>query len=335
VKISNETKVGILATIAIVIIILGVNFLKGKNVFSKNINLYAKYPDVDGLAASNAVMMHGLKVGQVDDLELMDMTEGENRITVKFHIYGDVKIADNSVAKIISSDLLGSKAIEIIPGNGTELAGRNDTLPGTVELSLSQSISKVVAPVQEKIEKLVGSVDTIVTGLNSVFNENTKSDLRMSFHSIKESLQSVEHTTQTLDVFVNGQTGKLADILANVNSIASNIKQNNGNITRAINNFSSITDSLRSANLKQTLMEANSAVTKFSAIVNKIERGEGSVGLLMNDRKLYDNLQNASKNLDRLVVDLKQKPGRYLHFSIINRNRNNNNTIDIIDTTAN
>jgi phospholipid/cholesterol/gamma-HCH transport system substrate-binding protein len=82
-------------------------------------------------------------------------------------------------------------------------------------------------------------------------------------------------------------------------------------------------------------MEANSAVTKFSAIVNKIERGEGSVGLLMNDRKLYDNLQNASKNLDRLVVDLKQNPGRYLHFSIINRNRNNNNTIDIIDTTAN
>lgn len=333
-KISNETKVGILATFAIVIIILGVNFLKGKNVFSRNINLYAKYPSVDGLAASNPVIMYGLKVGQVDELILMEVPEGENRITVKFHIYGDVEIAENSTAKIISSDLLGSKAIEIIPGNGKELASRNDTLPGEVELSLSQSISKVVAPVQEKIEKLVGSVDTIVTGLNSVFNEQTQSDLRLSFGSIKVSLQNVEGTTKTLDQFVNSETGRLSAILANVNSISANIKDNNAAITRAIENFSGISDSLRSANLKQTLLEANSAVTKFSAIVSKIERGEGSVGLLMNDRKLYDNLQNASKNLDRLVIDLKANPSRYINMSIININRKKNNAT-VVDTTGN
>ncbi len=322
-KISNETKVGILATFAIVIIILGVNFLKGKNVFSRNINLYAKYPSVEGLAASNPVIMHGLKVGQVDDLELMEKPEGDKRIKVKFHIYGDVEIANNSVARIISSDLLGSKAIELIPGNGSKLAGRNDTLPGEIELSLTASISKVVAPVQEKVEKLVGSIDTIVSGLNSVFNENTQSDLRTSFHSIKLTLGNVEGTTKTLDRFVNSETGRLSAILANVNSISSNIKNNNAAITNAINNFSGISDSLRSANLKQTLLEANSAVTKFSAIVSKIEKGEGSVGLLMNDRKLYDNLQSASKNMDRLMVDLKANPGRYINLSLININRKN------------
>ncbi|RYD81975.1 MAG: MCE family protein, partial [Sphingobacteriales bacterium] len=201
-KISNETKVGILATFAIVIIILGVNFLKGKNVFSRNINLYSKYPAVDGLSASNAVLLYGLQVGQVDALELMDVPEGENKIVIKFHIRGDVKVPDNTVAKIISSDLLGSKALELIPGNSQTIATRNDTLPGLVELSLTASISKVVAPVQEKVERLVGSIDTIVSGLNQVFNESTKSDLRTSFHSIKESLENVEGTTKTLDVFV-------------------------------------------------------------------------------------------------------------------------------------
>ncbi|MGZ5242738.1 MAG: MlaD family protein [Bacteroidia bacterium] len=333
-KISNETKVGILATFAIVIVILGVNFLKGKNVFSRNINLYAKYASVDGLAVSNPVIMYGLKVGQVDALELLEVPEGDKRIIIKFHIYGDIQIADNTIAKIISSDLLGSKAVELIPGNGKELVSRNDTLPGEVELSLSQSISKVVAPVQEKIEKLVGSVDTIVSGLNSVFNETTQNDLRMSFSSIKGTLGNVEGTTQTLDEFVNSETGRLRTILINVNSISENIKNNNVAITRAIENFSGISDSLRSANLKQTLMEANVAVTKFSAIVSKIERGEGSVGLLMNDDKLYENLRNASKNLDKLVIDLKANPGRYINVSIINLNRKKNNAV-IVDTTGN
>jgi phospholipid/cholesterol/gamma-HCH transport system substrate-binding protein len=319
VKISNETKVGILATFAIVIVILGVNFLKGKNVFSRNIILYAKYPDVQNLSASNPVILHGLQVGQVDAEELI--VEGENRVLVKFHIDGDVKIPNNSTAKIISSDLLGSKALVIIPGTGREVAMRNDTLKGEVEVSLTESISKVVAPVQKKVEKLIGSVDTIMTGLNEVFNANTREDLRLSFASIKGSLTNLEATTGTLNTFINDETGRIKDVVSDVQKISENLKNNNEAITRAINNFASISDSLRAANLKQTLTEVHDVVAQVNTLVDGIQKGEGSMGKLLKDDKLYANLESASKNLDKLVADLKANPGRYVNFSLLKINR--------------
>lgn len=324
-KISNETKVGILATFAIVIVILGVNFLKGKNVFSKNVILYAKYTDAQNLQASNPVIMHGFQIGQVDDLELI--REDSLNVLVKFHIYGDIEVPKNSVAKIISSDLLGSKAMEILPGDPALVSGddkmvsRNDTLTGEVEISLTESVNKVVAPVKEKVEKLISSVDTIMTGLNEVFNTETKQGLRMSFSSIQGSLANLESTTASLDEFVDDETGRIRAIMINVEKIAENIKNNNAAITRAIENFANISDSLRASNLKQTISEANAVVGQVQQIVAGIQKGEGSVGKLLKDDKLYANLEKASKNLDKLVLDLKNNPGRYLNVSLIRVNR--------------
>jgi phospholipid/cholesterol/gamma-HCH transport system substrate-binding protein len=319
VKVSNETKVGILATFAIVIVILGVNFLKGKNVFSKNIILYAKYPDVQNLSPSNPVILHGVQVGQVDAQELI--IEGENRVLVKFHIAGDVKIPNNSTAKIISSDLLGSKALVILPGNGMDIAARGDTLRGEVEVSLTESISKVVAPVQKKVEKLIGSVDTIMTGLNEVFNADTRETLRQSFTSIKGSLTNLEATTGTLNTFIEDETGRIKDVVSDVQKISENLKNNNAAITRAIENFASISDSLRAANLKQTLAQVNDVVTQVNTLVEGIQKGDGSLGKLLKDDKLYANLEKASDKLDKLVADLKANPGRYVNFSLIKVNR--------------
>lgn len=324
-KISNETKVGILATFAIVIVILGVNFLKGKNVFSRNVILFAKYTDAQNLQASNPVIMHGFQIGQVDELELIK--EDTLHVMVKFHIYGDVEVPKNSVAKIISSDLLGSKALEILPGDPARVPGedkmvsRNDTLQGEVEISLTESVNKVVAPVKEKVERLISSVDTIMTGLNEVFDENTKQGLRMSFSSIKGSLENLESTTKSMDEFINDETGRLRGIMINVELISANIKNNNAAITRAIENFAAISDSVRAGNLRQTLTEANQVVAEINQIVAGIQKGEGSLGKLVKDDKLYANLEKASNNLDKLVVDLKANPGRYINLSVIRVDR--------------
>jgi phospholipid/cholesterol/gamma-HCH transport system substrate-binding protein len=323
VKISNETKVGILATFAIVIVILGVNFLKGKNVFSRNIILYSKYKDVQNLTASNPVILHGLQVGQVDGLELIH--EDSFNVMVKFHIYGGVDVPKNSVAKIISSDLLGSKAMEIIPGDLAKVkstekwASRNDTLKGLVEISLTESVNKVVAPVKDKVEKLISSVDTIVTTLNVVFNE---ADLRASFASLKGTLADLKEGTGKLNMMVDRESSHISGIMRSVDDISANIRDNNAAISRIIDNFASISDSLRAANLKQTLARVNDAVGEVNRIVEGVQNGDGSLGKLLKDDKLYANLESASKQLDKLVLDIKRNPGRYMPgVSLIRVNR--------------
>lgn len=314
-KISNETKVGILAAFALVVLILGFTFLKGKNIFSSQIRIFAKYEDADGLNKSNPVMLYGLQVGAVDEILLIN--EDENKILVKFHVANDVKIPVNSIAKIVSSDLLGSKAIEILPGDATTFIEDEGTITGKIELSLTESISKVVAPVQKKVESLIGSVDTVVIALNDIFNEDTRVNLRGSFQSIRSAINNIENTTGYVDSLTRQETKRIQLVLANMESITRNLHENNAVITRSLQNFAAITDSVRAGNLKKTIMETNQAMAEFNKVIAKINSGQGSMGMLVNDNKLYDNLQAASKNLDKLVMDLKANPSRYVNFSII------------------
>jgi phospholipid/cholesterol/gamma-HCH transport system substrate-binding protein len=330
VKISNETKVGIITTVAIVIVILGLNFLKGKNVFSSNIIMYAKYKDAAGLSASNPVMLYGLKAGQVDDIKYIQ--EGDYRILVKFHIKGDIDLPNDSKAKIFAADLLGSKAIDLVPGKSTVMVKKNDTLDGYIELSLTESLSKTVAPVKDKVEKLISSVDTAVTTLNSVFNEK---ELKASFASIRSSLKNLEGTTASLNDMVSPQNGKIRVILDNLDKITANIKNNGGAITHAIDNFSSISDSLRAIHLKETIDQVNNAVGSVNSILAKAQRGEGTLGKLLNDDRLYNNVISASRNLDRLIYDLKKNPSRYLRFSVIRIGKKDKAPAEYqMDTTA-
>ncbi|MDQ3072644.1 MAG: MlaD family protein [Bacteroidota bacterium] len=315
-KINQKTKVGLLATAAIVVLILGVNYLKGKSIFSDNVPLYAFYENVDGLQVSNPVLMYGTKVGQVDHIDIQP--GNKYNVVVRFHVYGKVLIPKNSIAKIISSDLIGSKAIEIVKGDSRDYARNDDTLSGTVQESLTQSLEKVVAPVRTKVENLISSVDTIVSALNAIFTPATNENLRQSFTSISASMDNIQKASGKLDQFLGSETNRITAIMTDVHSIANNLKQNNANITRAINNFAAISDTLAAMNLKQTMDEVNTVMVRVSTILSKVENGEGSLGLLLNDKKLYENLQNASKSLDELVKDMKLNPNKYLHFSIVN-----------------
>ena len=313
-KISNETKIGAMAAIAIVILILGFNFLKGNELFTSEIKLSARYNNIDGLNKGNPVLLYGLAVGRVDDLELLN--EPNRKIKVIFHINEDVKLPTNSVAKIISSDILGSKALELMPGNSKLFVKTKDTIAGDIELSLSSSISKVVAPVKDKIETLLGSVDTVVNGFNEILNEDTKRDLKASFHSINRTVRNIEKVSGQVDSFAVNETGRIRSILLDVQSITSNFKSNSTAINRAIENFGAISDSLRASNLKQTIKEADLAMRQVNEIITKINSGKGTLGLLINDDKMYNNLETASKDLDGLIQDLKANPKRYVHFSI-------------------
>jgi len=308
VKIANETKVGILAACAIALLIIGYNFLKGNSIFSSETILYARYTRVDGLGVSKPVLINGFQIGRVDKLVLQP--NGEILATLK--IKGKYDIPKNSIAKLESTDLLGSKAIVMALGTGKDYAQDGDTLNSNVEKNLMEAVQ----PVQKKAELIIGKMDSILTSVNTILNPDFQKNVNKSFNSISNTLASLEGTSKKVDGLVGTEGKRISAILANAESISGNLKNNNAKINAILSNLNTITDQVAAANFKQTIDNANKAVADLQGIVSKVNDGKGSLGLLINDTKMYDNLNDASKNLDNLMIDIKANPKRYVHFSV-------------------
>ncbi|MBB5623778.1 phospholipid/cholesterol/gamma-HCH transport system substrate-binding protein [Pedobacter cryoconitis] len=307
-KITNETKVGILAAFSIASLIIGYNFLKGNSLFSSETLLYARYSRVDGLAISKPVLINGFQIGRVDKLIL----QPDGSILATLKIKGKYDIPKSTIARLESTDLLGSKAIVMALGTGKDFAQDGDTLNSNVEKNLMETVQ----PVQKKAELIIGKMDSILTSVNSILNPDFQKNVNKSFNSIAGTLASLEGTSKKVDGLVGTESKRIAAILANAESISGNLKNNNEKINAILNNINKITDQVAAANFKQTIDNANKAVADLQGIVTKVNDGKGSLGLLVNDTQMYDNLNNASKNLDNLIIDLKANPKRYVHFSV-------------------
>ena len=307
-KISNETKVGILAAIAIAIFIVGYNFLKGNDIFTSENEFYAKYDKVDGLAISKPVLVNGYQIGRVSALTL----QPNGQILAQFKINPKYVVPDNTIARLESTDLLGSKAVIFDLGNSLKYAVDGDTLNANVQ----QNIMEQVEPVQKKVQVIVAKLDSLLSSVNTILNPDFQKNVNRSFASIAKTLETLEITSKTVDGAVSIQAKRIDNILANAESISSNLKNNNEKITAIMNNMNNVTDQLAKANFKETLDNANKAVADLQATVAKINNGAGSLGMLLNDEKLYNNLNNAASNLDKLMIDLQANPKRYVSFSV-------------------
>lgn len=307
-KIANETKVGILAAFSIALLIIGYNFLKGNAIFSNETVLYARYSRVDGLNVSKPVLINGYQIGRVDKLQL----QPDGSILATLKIKGKYEIPTNSIARLESTDLLGSKAIVMALGNGKIYAKDGDTLNANVEKNLMEAVQ----PVQKKAELIINKMDSILTSVNAIMNPDFQKNVNKSFNSIAATLGSLENTSKKVDNLVGSEGSRISAILANVEAISSNFKNNNQQINAIMTNLHSVTDQVAAANFKQTVDNANKAMLELQGVVSKINNGNGSLGLLINDSKMYDNLNSASKNLDNLLIDLKENPKRYVHFSV-------------------
>ena len=326
-KIKREVKIALVVILAIGIFVWGFNFLKGKNVFSTKRYFYAVYDQVNGLVEANPVLVNGLKVGQVDNIFFRPDASG--KIVVKMLITNnDLNIPRQTVARIFSSDFLGSKAIELRLNDTTYekkiksghlYAKSGDTLFSSIASSIQEEVSVQMLPLKQKAERMMSSMDSVLAVIQYIFNEDTRENLSKSFESIKITIKNLESTTFNLDTFVTTERYRLSSILANVESISSNIKNNNSKIANIINNFSTLSDSLSKAKVASTITNANKAITDFSLIVDKINRGEGTVGLLINNDTLYRNLQKSSKDLDLLMEDVRLNPKRYVHISVFGK----------------
>ncbi|MBE5319291.1 MCE family protein [Pedobacter sp. MR2016-19] len=307
-KIKNETKVGILAAFAIALLIIGYNFLKGNSIFSSETTLYAKYTRVDGLTVSKPILINGYQIGRVAKLEL----QGDGSIIATLSVNSKYEIPENSIARLEGTDLLGSKAIVMSLGNSKKMAEDGFTLNANVEKGLMEQVQ----PVQKKAELIIGKMDSILSSVNSILNPNFQKNVDKSFNSIAGTLASLETTSKKVDGLVGSESKRIEAIFRNVEGITANLNNNNQKISDILTNINTVTDKFAAANFKQTLDNANNAIADLQSVISGIKSGKGSLGLLLNDDKMYQNLNNASKNLDELMIDLKANPKRYVHFSV-------------------
>ncbi len=321
-KISRELKIGLLFVAALALFIYGFNFLKGRDIFKRERQFYSVYESVNGLVSSSPVFINGIKVGIVK--ETVFHPDGSNRILVSYVLTNRIAIPANSIARIYSSDLMGSKAIDIILGDSSVMASGGDTLPSQVQASLQEEVNRQVLPLKSKAEALMGSVDSALMVIRYVFNESTRDNLEKSFASIKQTITNLEHTTFNIDTLVSSQRSRMAGILVNLESISANIRNNNQHISNILANFSALSDSIARANISRTLGLVNHSLQQTSDILAKIKQGEGSLGLLLNNDRLYMELEKSSKDLNLLLEDIRLHPDRYIHFSVFGRNPKKN-----------
>lgn len=313
-KIKREVKLALTAISAIIILIWGINFLKARALFDRNNVFYGVYDRVDGLKVSSSVIYRGYHVGQVNDIRFVGPRF--EHVLVQFSIKKGLEIPANSVAAIQNTDLMGSKAINILPGNAEQYAQNGDTLRSQVEIGLIEQVNKQIQPLKNKAENIMVSLDTVLTVIQSIFNDNTKGNIEGSLKSIHRTLTNVENASGSLDGLITGQSDRISNILANINSITDNLQRNNENISRSLDNLSSLTDTLQSADLGRTLKRLDDILAQVDSITRKINRGKGSLGEVVNSDELYYNLVAVSENLNKLMSEFRANPKKFVNLSV-------------------
>ena len=314
----NELKIGIIVALAIGLFIYGFNFLKGVNVLKNETKIYAVFKYNDGLLEASPLLFNGFKIGQINKLQLI-RRDTSYEILATFILTEKISIPKNSIARLISQDLLGTKAVSIEIGNSSTPINNGDTLTTAYQENLTNAVRAELQPLKEKISGLVGSMDSVVQIVNEIMNRDVRKNLIESFSSIKNAVIALEQSTGKINTLMDEQQGAIASIIMRINSITKNISDNNDKISGIIENFEAITDSVARSNIKQTIESTNRALSQANVLLDEITKGQGTAGKLIKDPALYNNLNQSAKDLDMLLKDLRYNPERYLHFSVLGR----------------
>ncbi|RYY89862.1 MAG: MCE family protein [Chitinophagaceae bacterium] len=312
-KITNEAKVGILAIVAILALVIGFNFLKGKKLFGKSPTIYAVFTNLGALQKSNEVKIAGYGVGTVYNFIPSD--KEISSIIVEIHLKEDYNIPKNSTAFIDGSPL-GSSYITIAKGNSNEYLQLGDTIRTNQSAGFLADLKTEVRPTLEKVNMTLDSLRQAIGNINSIFDPNTNSSLQRMIGNL--SVASANLTRLT-----DAQTGALASTLGNLNSVTSNLARNNEAVTHSVRNIETLTGNLANAHVKElvgalesTVNELKGAAEGLKTSINKIQDPNGSLGALMTDRKLYDQLNKVALSMEILLDDVRVHPKRYVNISV-------------------
>jgi len=309
--INHETKVGILTIIALAMLILGFNFLKGKDVFNNTKKIYAIFPKLGSLTKSNEVKINGLTIGTVYDLQEVDKNVSGIKVTIS--LTRDVNIPVNSVAYISANVVgIGSASIIIEKGDATTYLKDGDVLNTRIDEGLFGGLTSEVSPTLTKISNSLDTVNKVLSNVNTIFDAGAKRNLQTT-------IANLALASNSLNKLLDLQTSALGAALNNVNSITGNIKNNNDSLTAVISNTKKFTEQLARLEMKKTMDTLQAAVSQLKSTMTKISSNEGTLGALINDRQLYNRLNDAVLSAEILIDDLRTHPKRYVNVSVFGK----------------
>lgn len=303
-SLSKEVKTGLLAIVAIALLIFGYSFLKGQNLLDDDRTFYAVYDNVEGLAPSSSVTINGLEVGKVVSIKFLD---NRGNLLVTFKMNNEFDFSKNSIAQIYGGGLIGGKSLAVIPQyERGQMAKSGDTLPSAIDEGIFELVNDRLTPLQNKVEAVMTDADSVLTAVTDVLDRDTRRNLRVAIKDLSETATYFKEASGSLNNLLTTNSDKLNRTFTNLDESAQNVNK--------------LTDSLSNLEINKMVTDLEKVIADFEKISGKLERGEGTAGKLLNDDALYDNLQRATKQMEELMQDIKLNPKRYIHFSVFGKN---------------
>ena len=305
-KLTREFKTGVVSVVIIALFIWGFNYLKGLNIFNGPIDTYfVEYPNVQGLNTASEVTINGVKVGKVVDIKFNPEADKLGSLIVEFSVEHDINFTRNSIAKIYSASLMGGKSLAVIPSFEGEVAQPGDYLKGEIESDIFDSFSESINPLQAKVENVIISADSLLTGFNQIFDEKRRNEMQESISNFNRTLISLNEATKSINSMVEDNQDSFKATLDNAKNMTAKLDQ--------------LSDTLVNANIGATIKSLETTLESLNSMVAHIEGGNGTVGKLLYDEAMYENLNNAANELEELLLEMKLHPKRFVHFSLFGK----------------
>jgi len=313
VKFSKELKAGLIALLAVVGFVVLFQFMKGRSLFTTDNIFYAKYDNVEGLTQSSPVSINGLKVGQVDKIEPVTTKDGKIHFIVKITVDDNFEFSKNSSLEIFEPGLMSGKEMRVNLAYGGATAKDGDTLKGAFKLGMMNSLSSQVGPVKDQLQVVLHRVDSLMSNANQIVNAQNREEIKALLNNLNKTVGALQNTAGSVNSLVNNNDPKLQRVLDDAS-----VTMRTGKVT--LDKYGNLAESIDTKQLNQTIANLDATVAKLNNVVSGIDRGEGSLGKIMKDDQLYNNLNAASTNLNALIEDLKANPKKYVNFSVFGKN---------------
>jgi len=315
-RISNETKVGALTVIAVTLIVLGFNFLRGKTIFKSGNFIYAKYHDTKGLIVSNPVYVNGYQVGTVFEIENLNANLSEISVAIKMN--NNYQIPVNSIATI-QENPLGTNSINITLGTANDYLKNGDTVRTAPATSLLGDFMNTLSPMGEQFKKTIDELRKVLVNVNTVMDDQNKANFKELIANLTKTSDNLNKSMASIQQMVDKQGGSIAQTAENLNGFTKNLADNNKKINNIINNLDSTSQSIKDANLNKTIKEIQTALAGINLTLQKLNTGNGTAAKIMNDPSVYTELKNTINSVNTLVDDIKVHPKRYINISVFGK----------------
>jgi phospholipid/cholesterol/gamma-HCH transport system substrate-binding protein len=302
-RLSKEIKAAFFVLSTILLFIFGFNFLKGSSLLDKQKTIYAVYDEVDGLLVGANVMINGLSIGNVTEL---DFLPNSTKILVTLKVKDKLNFSSKSTASIYETGVLGGLAISIDPIFEKESTVKTgDTLNSSVRPGLTELINRQIEPLSRQLQSTITSVDSIFTGASNVLNKQTQEEIKESINVLTSAIKAINNSSIIIEKTLTAKNSQINNTIDNFEKISSNLSE--------------VSDELNSFGLSNLLSNLEVSVDGISSIVNKLDSDKSTIGKLINEDEVYNNLNSSIESLNSLIIDIKENPKKYVHFSVFGR----------------